>query len=116
MHAGLDTQNFVGERNFQCIPLTHMTGERVCAIMPLARGGTLVPRPIYNKYTFAKDLSETNCQCAVATASFYLTSVRQGVISLFRLYLPTKERMWYLLPSSMLLMLLVLASVVSLGR
>ena len=81
MHAGLDTQNFVGERNFQCIPLTHMTGERVCAIMPLARGGTLVPRPIYNKYTFAKDLSETNCQCAVATASFYLTSVRQGVIS-----------------------------------
>ncbi|WP_295078300.1 class I adenylate-forming enzyme family protein [Ruminococcus sp.] len=81
MHAGLDTQNYVGERNFQCIPLTHMTGERVCAIMPLARGGTLVPRPIYNKYTFARDLSETGCNCVVATASFYLTSVRQGVIS-----------------------------------
>ncbi|MCR4638100.1 class I adenylate-forming enzyme family protein [Ruminococcus sp.] len=81
MHAGLDTQNYVGERNFQCIPLTHMTGERVCAIMPLARGGTLVPRPIYNKYTFAKDLSETNCNCVMATASFYLTSVRQGVLS-----------------------------------
>lgn len=81
MHAGLDTQNFVGERNFQCIPMTHMTGERVCAIMPLARGGTLVPRPIYNKYTFAKDLSETECNCVVATASFYLMSVRQGVIS-----------------------------------
>ncbi|SFW35495.1 class I adenylate-forming enzyme family protein [Ruminococcus flavefaciens] len=81
MHAGLDTQNYVGERNFQCIPLTHMTGERVCAIMPLARGGTLVPRPIYNKYTFARDLSETNCNCVMATASFYLTSVRQGVLS-----------------------------------
>ena len=81
MHAGLDTQNYVGERNFQCIPLTHMTGERVCAIMPLARGGTLVPRPIYNKYTFARDLSETGCNCVMATASFYLTSVRQGVIS-----------------------------------
>ena len=81
MHAGLDTQNFVGERNFQCIPLTHMTGERVCAIMPLARGGTLVPRPIYNKYTFARDVSETECNCVVATASFYLMSVRQGVIS-----------------------------------
>ncbi|MBO7474285.1 MAG: acyl--CoA ligase [Ruminococcus sp.] len=81
MHAGLDTQNYVGERNFQCIPLTHMTGERVCAIMPLARGGTLVPRPIYNKYTFARDLSETGCNCVVATASFYLTSVRQGVVS-----------------------------------
>ncbi|MBR0512206.1 MAG: acyl--CoA ligase [Ruminococcus sp.] len=81
MHAGLDTQNYVGERNFQCIPLTHMTGERVCAIMPLARGGTLVPRPIYNKYTFARDLSETGCNCVMATASFYLTSVRQGVLS-----------------------------------
>lgn len=81
MHAGLDTQNYVGERNFQCIPLTHMTGERVCAVMPLVRGGTLVPRPIYNKYTFAKDLSETECNCVMATASFYLTSVRQGVIS-----------------------------------
>lgn len=81
MHAGLDTQNYVGERNFQCIPLTHMTGERVCAIMPMARGGTLVPRPIYNKYTFARDLSETGCNCVVATASFYLMSVRQGVLS-----------------------------------
>jgi len=81
MHAGLDTQNYVGERNFQCIPLTHMTGERVCAIMPLARGGTLVPRPIYNKYTFARDLSETNCNCVVATASFYLAGVRQGIVA-----------------------------------
>ncbi|MBQ8967063.1 class I adenylate-forming enzyme family protein [Ruminococcus sp.] len=81
MHAGLDTQNYVGERNFQCIPLTHMTGERVCAVMPLARGGTLVPRPIYNKYTFARDLSETQCNCVVATASFYLMSVRQGVLA-----------------------------------
>lgn len=81
MHAGLDTQNYVGERNFQCIPMTHMTGERVCAIMPLARGGTLVPRPIYNKDTFARDLSETGCNCVMATASFYLAGVRQGVIS-----------------------------------
>ena len=81
MHAGLDTQNVVGERNFQSIPMTHMTGERVCAIMPLARGGTLVPRPIYNKNTFARDLSETKCNCVVATASFFLTAVRQGVIS-----------------------------------
>ena len=81
MHAGLDTQNFVGERNFQCIPMTHMTGERVCAIMPLARGGTLVPRPIYNKKTFMRDLSETKCHCVVATASFYLAAVKQGVLS-----------------------------------
>ena len=42
---------------------------------------THVPRPIYNKYTFARDLSETQCNCVVATASFYLMSVRQGVLS-----------------------------------
>ena len=80
MHAGLDTQNYVGERNFQCIPMTHMTGERVCGLMPLARGGTLVPRPIYNKYTFARDLYETQCNCVVATASFYMAAVKNGVI------------------------------------
>ena len=81
MHAGLNTRNYVGERNYQCIPLTHMTGERVCAIMPLARGGTLVPRPIYNKRVFARDLSETRCNVVVATGSFYLEGVKQGVIS-----------------------------------
>lgn len=82
MHAGLDTQNYVGERCFQSIPLTHMTGERCCAIMPLARGGTLVPQPIYNKNTFARDLSQTKCNWVVAAASFYLTAVKQGVLSL----------------------------------
>ena len=81
MHAGLDTQNYVGERSFQSIPMTHMTGERVCALMPLARGQTLVPRPIYNKKTFARDLAETKCNNVVATASFFLSSVKRGVIA-----------------------------------
>ena len=80
MHAGLDTKNYVGERNFQCIPLTHMTGERVCTIMPLARGGILVPQPIYNNNTFARDLSASKCNCVVATASFYMRAVKQGVL------------------------------------
>ncbi|MEE3404128.1 MAG: class I adenylate-forming enzyme family protein [Acutalibacteraceae bacterium] len=80
MHAGLDTQNLVGERNFQCIPLTHMTGERVCTIMPLARGGILVPQPIYNNNTFARDLAASKCNCVVATASFYMKAVKQGVL------------------------------------
>ena len=80
MHAGLDTQNVVGERNFQCIPLTHMTGERVCTIMPLARGGILVPQPIYNNKTFARDLAASKCNCVVATASFYMKAVKQGVL------------------------------------
>lgn len=80
MHAGLDTQNVVGERNFQCIPLTHMTGERVCTFMPLARGGILMPQPIYNRQTFARDLAASKCNCVVATASFYMQAVKQGVM------------------------------------
>ena len=80
MHAGLDTQNYVGERSFQSIPMTHMTGERVCALMPLARGHTLVPRPIYNKNTFARDLAVTKCNNVVATASFFLSAVKKGVM------------------------------------
>lgn len=80
MHAGLNTQNYVGERSFQSIPMTHMTGERVCALMPLARGQTLVPRPIYNKKTFARDLSMTGCNNVVATASFFLSAVKKGVL------------------------------------
>lgn len=81
MHSGLDTKNYVGERCFQVIPLTHMTGERCCTIMPLARGGTLIPQPIYNKKTFARDLSTTDSNWVVAAASFYLFAVKNGVIA-----------------------------------
>ncbi|KIR02564.1 AMP-dependent synthetase and ligase [Lachnospiraceae bacterium TWA4] len=80
MHAGLDTKDYVGQRCLQVIPLTHMTGERVCAYQPLARGGCLVPRPIYNKDSFGKDLVESDCEYVVAAASFYLAAVKQGVI------------------------------------
>lgn len=81
MHAGLDTQNFVGERVFQTIPITHQTGERVCALMPMARGGTLIPQPIYNKNTFGKDLAATKANYVVAAASFYMAAVKKGVIA-----------------------------------
>ena len=80
MHNGLDTKDYVGQRCFQVIPLTHMTGERVCAYMPMARGGTLVPQPIYNKDTFGKDLAATKCDYVVAAASFYMAAVKQGVM------------------------------------
>ena len=78
MHAGLDTKDYVGQRCFQVIPLTHMTGERVCTYLPMARGGTLVPQPIYNKNTFAEDLARTKCNYVVAAASFYMAAVKQG--------------------------------------
>ncbi|MDO4617675.1 MAG: class I adenylate-forming enzyme family protein [Lachnospiraceae bacterium] len=80
MHAGLDTKDYVGQRCLQVIPLTHMTGERVCAYQPLARGGCLVPYPIYNKDSFAHDLVESKAEYVVAAASFYLAAVKQGVI------------------------------------
>lgn len=81
LHAGLDTQNYVGERCMQIIPLTHMTGERCCTIMPLARGGTLLPQPIYNKKVFARDLSRTGTNWVVAAASFFLSAIKDGVIA-----------------------------------
>ncbi len=81
MHAGLDTKDCVGERVFQIIPLTHATGERVSGYLPLAKGKTLVPQPIYNKNTFGEDLMNSQCNWVVAAPSFYLAGVARGLIS-----------------------------------
>lgn len=81
MHAGLDTKDYVGERVFQIIPLTHATGERVSGYLPLAKGKTLVPQPIYNKDTFGEDLMKTQCNWVVAAPSFYLAGVAKGLIA-----------------------------------
>lgn len=80
MHAGLDTKDYVGERVFQVIPLTHATGERVSGYLPMAKGKTLVPQPIYNKDSFGKDLASSKCNWVVAAPSFYLAAVAQGFI------------------------------------
>lgn len=80
MHAGLDTKDYVGERVFQSIPLTHATGERVSGYLPLAKGKTLVPQPIYNKDVFGVDLANSKCNWVVAAPSFYLAAVAQGFI------------------------------------
>ncbi len=90
MHAGLDTKDYVGERVFQLIPLTHATGERVSGYLPLAKGKTLVPQPIYNKNTFAEDLMNSRCNWVVATPSFYLTGVAKGLIAPDALKLVTR--------------------------
>ncbi len=90
MHAGLDTKDLVGERVFQLIPLTHATGERVSGYLPLAKGKTLVPQPIYNKDTFAEDLMNTRCNWVVATPSFYLSGVAKGLIAPDALKLVTR--------------------------
>jgi len=81
MHAGLDTKDYVGERVFQVIPLTHATGERVSGYLPMAKGKTLVPQPIYNKYSFGLDLANSKCNWVVAAPSFYLAAVAQGFIN-----------------------------------
>ena len=80
MHAGLDTKDYVGERVFQIIPLTHATGERVSGYLPMAKGKTLVPQPIYNKDSFGIDLANSKCNWVVAAPSFYLAAVAQGFI------------------------------------
>ena len=81
MHAGLDTKDYVGERVFQVIPLTHATGERVSGYLQMAKGKTLVPQPIYNKDSFGMDLMNSKCNWVVAAPSFYLAGVAQGLIA-----------------------------------
>ena len=81
MHNGLDTKDFVGERVFQIIPLTHATGERVSGYLQMAKGKTLVPQPIYNKDTFGEDVARSRCNWIVAAPSFYLAGVAKGVIA-----------------------------------
>ncbi len=80
MHSGIDTKDYVGERVFQTIPLTHATGERVSGYLPLAKGKTLVPQPLYNKDSFGIDLAKSKCNWVVAAPSFYLAAVAHGKI------------------------------------
>ena len=81
LHIGVNTKDYVGERCFQVIPLTHATGERFCGYLQLARGKTMVPQPIYNKETFGKDLMESKCNWITAAPSFYTSGVAQGLIA-----------------------------------
>lgn len=81
MHAGLDTKDYIGERVFQTIPLTHATGERVSGYLQMAKGKTLVPHPIYNKDSFGEDLMASKCNWVVAAPSFYLAGVAKGLIA-----------------------------------
>ncbi len=75
MHVGLDLKDYVGERVFQVIPLTHATGERVSCFLQMARGKTLVLNPIYNKESFGADLKRTQCNWILAAPSFYLAAI-----------------------------------------
>ena len=78
LHIGKDTKDYVGDRCFQSIPLTHATGEKFCYILQVARGKTMVPIPIYNKETFIDDLIETQCNWITVAPSFYARAVAQG--------------------------------------
>ena len=80
LHIGVVTKDYVGERCFQVIPLTHATGERFCGYLQLARGKTMVPQPIYNKESFGKDVMESKCNWITAAPSFYTAGVAQGMI------------------------------------
>lgn len=81
LHKGVNTKDYVGERCFQVIPLTHATGERFCGYLQMARGKTMVPQPIYNKDSFGRDLMESKCNWITAAPSFYTAGVAQGLIA-----------------------------------
>lgn len=81
LHIGINTKDYVGDRCFQSIPLTHATGERFCGYLQMARGKTMVPQPIYNKDSFGRDLMESKCNWVTVAPSFYLAGVAQGLIA-----------------------------------
>lgn len=81
MHEGVDTKDYVGDRIFQVIPLTHATGERTSVYLNLARGKTIVPQPLYNKETFGEDIMKSKCNWILAAASFYLAGVAKGMVA-----------------------------------
>lgn len=81
LHIGVNTKDYVGERVFQVIPLTHSTGERFCGYLQMARGKTIVPQPIYNKETFGQDLMTSKCNWVTAAPSFYLAGIAKGLIA-----------------------------------
>ena len=81
LHIGVNTKDYVGERVFQVIPLTHATGERFCGYLQMARGKTMVPQPIYNKETFGLDVMKSKCNWITAAPSFYLAGIAQGFIA-----------------------------------
>ena len=81
LHIDVETKDYVGERVFQVIPLTHATGERFCGYLQMARGKTMVPQPIYNKESFGKDVMNSKCNWITAAPSFYLSGVAQGFIA-----------------------------------
>ena len=81
LHKGINTKDYVGDRCFQSIPLTHATGERFCGYLQMARGKTMVPQPIYNKDSFGKDLMESKCNWVTVAPSFYLAGVANGLVA-----------------------------------
>ena len=81
LHKGINTKDYVGDRCFQIIPLTHSTGERFGGYVQMARGKTMVPQPIYNKEAFGKELMKSKCNWVVAAPSFYISGIAQGLIA-----------------------------------
>ena len=90
LHIGVNTKDYVGERVFQVIPLTHATGERFCGYLQMARGKTIVPQPIYNKESFGRDVMNSKCNWITAAPSFYLSGIAQGFIAKDALALVTR--------------------------
>lgn len=81
LHIGIDTKDYVGERVLQVIPYTHVTGERFCGYLQMAKGKTICPQPIYNKDSFGLDIIMSRCNWVTAAPSFYLAGVKQGLIA-----------------------------------
>lgn len=81
MHNGLDLKEFVGDRSLVVIPSSHTTGMFYATYLQMAKGKTMVLQPIYNKNTFAQNIRDFKINHTLASASFYLAGVKNGVLS-----------------------------------
>ncbi|MDR1688471.1 MAG: acyl--CoA ligase [Clostridiales bacterium] len=63
----------IGDRNLCLIPPNHPTSFVHCLVNPWLWGITQVLQPVYNKYTFAKDIRDLRVQYAMAAPSHYQT-------------------------------------------
>ena len=80
MHKGLDLRDYVGDRSLVVIPPSHATGMFYATYLQLAKGKTLVLQPIYDKKTFATDLTKFKINHTLSAGSFYLEAAAQDNI------------------------------------
>lgn len=76
MHDKVKLNEDIGDRSLLIIPPYYATSLLYAINLQLSKGKTLVLQPIYDKYTFAKDLKTLNINHTVAAMSHYAAAIK----------------------------------------